>query len=121
MYYNLSCKRESTLQRILDYDPLLIIYTPLIVARWFPLRATLLLSPILYRVSPPALRHQKESVRIPYIISGIFLSREYGVTRNILITSQPRHAALPCRLGNSTCNSILNLCIEAVRYYIFGL
>ena len=41
MYYNLSCKRESTLQRILDYDPLLIIYTPLIVARWFPHRATL--------------------------------------------------------------------------------
>ena len=42
MYYNLTCKRESTLQRILDYDPLLIIYTPLIVARWFPLRATVL-------------------------------------------------------------------------------
>ena len=42
MYYNQTCKRESTLQRILDYDPLLIIYTPLIVARWFPLRATLL-------------------------------------------------------------------------------
>ncbi len=53
MYYNLTCKRESTLQRILDYDPLLIIYTPLIVARWFPLRATFLFSLTSYILATP--------------------------------------------------------------------
>ena len=43
LIYNHYRKRGSTLQWNLIYDPLLIIYTPLIVARWFPHRATLLL------------------------------------------------------------------------------